>query len=125
MEEAGSFLLSEVMLWLMYVALGAAVAAAAVSAVRPLLIAPRRSSSNRGWLVMGLTVVLLAVTYVLGSDQPLVVNGTLFRDAFWLKVTDMLIVSSVILIVVAGAFVVFGVSGLNRRIDRSVHQKKA
>jgi hypothetical protein len=74
---------------------------------------------------MGLTVVLLAVTYVLGSDQPLVVNGTLFRDAFWLKVTDMLIVSSVILIVVAGAFVVFGVSGLNRRIDRSVHQKKA
>jgi len=34
MVEAGSFLLAEVMLWLMYITLGAAIVAAIVSAIR-------------------------------------------------------------------------------------------
>jgi hypothetical protein len=34
MVEAGSFLLAEVMLWLMYITLGVAIVAAIVSAIR-------------------------------------------------------------------------------------------
>ena len=34
MAEAGSFLLAEVMLWLMYIAMGVAVVATIVSAIR-------------------------------------------------------------------------------------------
>lgn len=125
MAEVGDFLLAEVMLWLMYVTVAVTVVVTIVSVVRPLLIAPKKNASGRGWLVMGLTVVLLVVTYLAGSDQPLMVNGALFKDSFWLKVTDMLIVSSVILIVVAAGFVCFGTSGINRKISNRVHTKKA
>lgn len=124
MAEAGDFLLAEVMLWLMYVTVAVTVVVTVVSVVRPLLIAPKKNASGRGWLVMGLTVVLLVVTYLAGSDQPLMVNGALFKDSFWLKVTDMLIVSSVILIIVAAGFVCFGTSGINRKISNRVHTKK-
>lgn len=117
--------MAEVMLWLMYVTVAVTVVVTIVSVVRPLLIAPKKNASGRGWLVMGLTVVLLVVTYLAGSEEPLMVNGALFKDSFWLKVTDMLIVSSVILIVVAAGFVCFGTSGINRKISNRVHTKKA
>jgi hypothetical protein len=42
MAEAGSFLLAEVMLWLMYIALGIAVVVAVVSAVRSFWIENHR-----------------------------------------------------------------------------------
>ena len=116
MEAAGSLLLAEVMLWLVYATVAVAVAVTVFSAVRPLLIAPRRQTAGRGWLIVAFTALLLVVTWLLGSDRPLVVNGTVFSDAFWLKSTDMLIVSSLILIVVAVALVCFGVTGLNRKI---------
>ena len=119
MAEAGDFLLAEVMLWLMYVTVAVTVVVTIVSVVRPLLIAPKKNASGRG------SVVVVVVTYLAGSDQPLMVNGALFKDSFWLKVTDMLIVSSVILIVVAAGFVCFGTSGINRKISNRVHTKKA
>jgi len=115
MADAGSFVLAEVMLWLMYIAIAATLVVTTVSAIRPLLIAPQRNAGNRGWLVIGLTVVLLLVTYFLGSDQPLNINGAVYRDAFWLKVTDMLLLSALILIVIAVGFVCFGASGLSRK----------
>ena len=118
MEGAGSFFLAEVMLWLMYVTVAVAIVVTVVSAVRPLLITPKRDAGNRGWLIVAFTAVLLLVTWLLGSDRPLVVNGIVFSDAFWLKSTDMLIVSSLILIVLAAGLVCFGVSGLSRRIAR-------
>ena len=116
MEAAGSLLLAEVMLWLVYATVAVAVAVTVFSVVRPLLIAPRRQAAGRGWLIVVFTALLLLVTWLLGSDRPLVVNGTVFSDAFWLKSTDMLIVSSLILIVVAVALVCFGVTGLSRTI---------
>ena len=118
MADAGSFLLAEVMLRLMYIVSAVAVVVTVVSAVRPLLVGSRRNGGNRGWLIVAFTAVLLLVTWLLGSDKPMVVNGTIFSDAFWLKATDMLIVSSVILIVVAAVLVCFGVSGMNRRLKR-------
>lgn len=115
MVEAGNSLLAEVMLWMMYIVAVVAVVVTVVSAVRPLMIAPRKNSGNRGWLVVAFTVVMLLVAYLLGSDSPLVVNGKVYADAFWLKATDMLIISSTVLIVVAAALVVFGLSGLSRK----------
>ena len=77
------------------------------------------------WLMYVTVAVTVVVTYLAGSEEPLMVNGTLFEDGFWLKVTDMLIVSSVILIIVAAGFVCFGTSGMNRKIGNRVHTKKA
>ena len=42
MVEAGNILLAEVMLWLMYIAIGVAVVATIVSAVRSLWISNKR-----------------------------------------------------------------------------------
>lgn len=114
MAEAGSFLLAEVMLWLMYAVALVAVVVTLVSAIRPLLVSPRKPS-GRSWAVVGFTLLLLLSTWLLASDRPMVINGTMFSDAFWLKTTDMLIVSSCVLMVVAALFVLYGVSGLNRR----------
>ncbi len=107
--------MAEVMLWTMYIVAAVTVVVTVVSAVRPMLIGPRRNGGNRGWLIVAFTAVLLLVTWLLGSDEPLVVNGTVFSDGFWLKVTDMLLISSTVLIVVAAAMVVFGISGLSRK----------
>lgn len=117
MAEAGSFLLAEVMLWLVYAVVAVAFVVTVVSAIRPFYVSPRKPS-GRGWAVIGFTALLLLVTYLLGSDQPMVINGILFSDGFWLRVTDMLIMSSVILIIVAALFVLYGVSGLNRKVKR-------
>lgn len=107
MAEAGSLLLAEVVLWLVYIVSGLALLATLVSLLRPLKVAPRRPS-GRVWLVAGLTALLLLVTWLAASTQPIVAGGTLFSDTFWLRATDMMIVSSTVLIVVATLLVVIG-----------------
>jgi len=48
-------------------------------------------------------VLLLLVTFLLGSSDPVVTNGERFADVFWLKATDMFIYTSILLII--GCFV--------------------
>lgn len=62
-----------------------------------------------------LLVVSLVLTFLLGSSQPLSINGSSFASPFWLKLTDMFIFTALILILVAVAGVAYGASGLNRR----------
>ena len=116
MAEAGGFLLAEVMLWLMYAVATVAVVVTVVSAVRPFFIAPRRNAGMRGWLTVALTALLLLATYLMASDKPLVINGMVYSDGFWLQVTDMFILSSGILMMVASLSVLYGVSGINRKL---------
>lgn len=56
-----------------------------------------------GWCVAILLVVLLVVTFLLGSSSPVITNGIRFTDVFWLKATDMFIYTSILLII--GCFV--------------------
>jgi ABC-type uncharacterized transport system permease subunit len=56
-----------------------------------------------GWCVAVLLVVLLVVTFLLGSSSPVITNGIRFTDVFWLKATDMFIYTSILLII--GCFV--------------------
>ncbi len=125
MAEAGNYLLAEVMLWLMYAALLIAVVVSVVSAVHSLRHRyDSISSSNRvprkriAWGVVAFVILLLLITCLAGSSQPLIINGISYTDRFWLKTTDGLIVSSVILMVVAACFVIYGMSGLNRRLEK-------
>ncbi len=67
--------------------------------------------------VAGLLVVTLCLTFALGSDEPLLINGKVFSEAGWLKLTDMFINTSLVLGAVAVLLVAFGVSGLGRRIN--------
>ena len=74
-------------------------------------------SGRIAWFVAGLLVATLVATFAFGSAQPLVVNGKVFDDAGWLKLTDMFIGTSAVLGFVAVALVAVGVSGLSRRIN--------
>ena len=57
---------------------------------------------------IGLTAILLGATYLLGSSSALPVNGTLFREAGWLRAADMFIVTSLLLMLVAFAAILAG-----------------
>ncbi len=123
MANLGNYLLAEVMLWLMYAALLTAVVVAVISAVRSfrqrsesIAMSNRVPRKRIAWGVTGFTVLLLVITCLAGSSQPLIINGISYTDRFWLKTTDGLIVSSAILILIAASFVVYGVSGLNRKL---------
>ena len=123
MANIGNYLLAEVMLWLMYAALLTAMVVAVISAVRSFRLRTESiAMSNRvprrwiAWGVVVFTILLLAITCLLGSSQPLIINGISYTDRFWLKTTDGLIYSSIILFVIAGCFVIYGISGVNRKI---------
>ena len=58
--------------------------------------------------VAGGTLLLLVLTFALSSTDRLTVNGAPFTDAFWLRAAGMFIGTSLLLIVVAIAAVVFG-----------------
>jgi len=61
-----------------------------------------------GWCVAIGLVACFAVTFMLGSSRPVVTNGVTFADPFWLKVTDMFIYTTVILIIVCFVSVIIG-----------------
>ncbi len=66
------------------------------------------------------TVFLLVLTFLLGSSDPMSVNGVTYARAFWLKTADMLITSSLVLILVAVVAMIFGATQNVRR--NHVHQ---
>ena len=56
------------------------------------------------------TVILLVCTFLLASTSPILVNGKEFSNSWWLKLSDMFIWTTGILILIAFASVVFGAS---------------
>ncbi|MBQ9644746.1 MAG: hypothetical protein IJV24_00110 [Prevotella sp.] len=70
------------------------------------------------WATVALLAVVLAVSYACGSTQPMVVNGQTFVNGFWLRVADMFIYTSAVLIAVAVVGVLFGASGLSRKLKK-------
>lgn len=70
------------------------------------------------WGTAGLLVASLLVTFMLGSAEPVPVNGVPYTDVFWLKATDMFINTSLVLLAVAVCGVAFGLSGYSRKIGK-------
>ena len=63
-------------------------------------------------------LITLVITYFTASDSAILINGRSYDDAAWLKVTDMLIHTSEVLLVLAVLAVAYGMSGLNRKIQK-------
>ena len=59
-----------------------------------------------GYITAGVVAVVLLLTYLLASTQPVVSNGKPFTDTLWLRLTDMFIFSSILLICLCSAIVV-------------------
>ena len=102
--------IADIALWLMYVMIVAALGVTAYSVWHGMRnrrkgddIINGVPSGRIGWCVAIAFVVCLIVTFLFGSSSPVVTNGTLFTDVFWLKTTDMFIYTSILLII--GCFV--------------------
>jgi hypothetical protein len=101
---------ADVMLGLMYLMLAVALGVTAYSVVHTLRNRQKGDdvvngvpAGKIGWCVAIGLVACLVVTFLLGSTSPIVTNGTVFSDHFWLKVTDMFIYTSTFLII--GCFI--------------------
>lgn len=115
-------LFTDLLLFFMYLLLVGAIAVAAVSAVRSLRRRDKGDGRVNGvparciaWGTVALLFASLALTFATGSAEPMKINGVDFAETFWLKATDMFVNTIIILMVVALAAVLYGVSGLNRR----------
>ncbi len=69
-------------------------------------------------LICGISafMVLLGGSYLLGSDAPMLSNGQLYQESFWLKITDMLLYAIYLLLGVSVLCVVLTVCGVFRKM---------
>lgn len=98
--------LADLMLGLMYLMLAAALLVTAYSVWHTLRHRQKGDdvingvpAGRIGWCVVIAVVLCMVVTFLLGSSSPVVTNGQLFTDAFWLRLTDMFIYTSILLII--------------------------
>ena len=110
MNSFVSPLFADIMLWLMYLMLAAALVTTGYSVWHGMRTRRKGDdivngvpAGKIGWCVAILLVACMAVTFLLGSSSPVITNGEKFSDVFWLKATDMFIYTSILLII--GCFV--------------------
>ena len=110
---ADSTILIDIILWAVYLLLAIAVGMAVWSAVHGVRTHEQdtdplatRHTSMMGYATAALVAVIMLVTYLLGSAEPVPTGDKTFTDAFWLRLTDMFIYTSLLLIILCSAIVV-------------------
>ena len=108
MTDLSSPLFVNVLLCSIYLLTVAAVGLTVWSTVRAVRLRGQGGQYENGiparriaWGTAILVVVLLAVTFAFGREDPIIINGREYDEAFWLRTSDMLINSSLALIVIA------------------------
>ncbi len=61
------------------------------------------------------SLVLLVLSFLLGSSDTMTINGVKYADWFWLKISDMFIYTSLILMLLAIGAVIYGATKYIRR----------
>lgn len=61
------------------------------------------------------TLVLLILTFLIGSSSPLSMNGEVFNDWTWLKASDMFVYTSIVMLLLAIGSVIFGATRYIRK----------
>lgn len=105
----------DVILTIVYLMLAAAVGAVIFSVIRSNSSGDRMLSVSNGIPVGKIlviqvvaTVAVLCLTFALGSSNTLTVNGKPYGEWFWLKIADMFIYTSALMLAVALALAVYG-----------------
>ena len=73
---------------------------------------PARKIARITWFS---TFGLLVIGFAVGSSTPMLVNGNDYNDWFWLKLSDMFVLASVMLLIAAIGVVLFGVTRYVRK----------
>ncbi len=68
--------------------------------------------------LMGLLflVVVIVVSYALGSGEPVMANNELYTDALWLKLTDMFLNAMYILLGITALLTIVNMTGIVKKI---------
>ena len=109
---------TETLIYLMYAMFGITVAATLIAAIAQFGAALRDNAKSALKSLLGviLLVVLLVVTYNIGSSESvLLADGTLYSDVTLLKVSDMLIYSTYVLFGIAAVGTLINLSGIFKR----------
>ena len=125
-EEDADFnapLLTDVLIGYVYILTAAAVGVAIFSAIHGIRTHSRQGGVENGvptarintitWII---TVLLLAGSFACATTEPIKVNGKLYSETIWLRLSDMFIVTSGVMILLAVIAVAFGMSGYSRRL---------
>lgn len=122
-------LLTDAVMWYIYVLTAGALVVTAVSVVREIRMRAKDGKMENGvpatriaWSITALLMASLALTFALGSTEPLRINGREFSSGTWLRITDMFINTATILLVTAIAAVAFGMTGLNRKLSERIRR---
>ncbi len=124
-EDDGNFnapLFTDVLLVLMLVLTAGAIGVAAWSVVRAGKVnrGAERVVNNIPVRKIGMavgvgTAVMLLLTFLLASSAPMRINGLDYTDTFWLRASGMFVSTSLLMIVVAIASVVYGATKYIRK----------
>lgn len=124
-EDDGNFnapLFTDVLLVLMLMLTAGAIGVAAWSAVRSGKVSGggERVVNNIPVRKIGLavavgTVIMLLLTFLLSSSDPMKINGLNYTDTFWLRTSGMFVSTTLVMIFVAIAAVVYGATKYIRK----------
>ena len=108
---------TETLIYLMYAMFGICVAVTLIGAIAQFGAALRDNpkSAIKSLLGIVLLVIVLVVSYSIGSDATVMTGTGAYTDAFWLKITDMLIYSIYFLLGVAAVGTLINLSGICKR----------
>ena len=119
-------LFTDVLIILMGVLLVAAVVLAIISIINSYRKTTKQESKVNGVpekkifrLTWTFTLLLLVVTFLIGSSVPLLVNGEQYVDWLWLKASDMFVDSSIVMLLFAILAVCFGATRYIRKERKS------
>lgn len=118
-------MLTDVLIWLMIATTVGTLllsAGSAIASARKTKSAPRQNGIPATRIAVGVAALLAAsllVSYALSSAEPVVVNGKVMEDATELKLSGTMIGSSLLMLTMATLSLLFGASGLSRRIGQN------
>ena len=108
---------TETLIYLMYAMFGICVAVTLVEAIAQFGAALRDNPMGAVKSLLGivLLVVVLVVSYGMGSEATVMTGDGPYTDTFWLKITDMLIYSIYFLFGVAAIGTIVNLSGIFKK----------
>lgn len=108
---------TETLIYLMYAMFGICVAVTLIGAIAQFGAALKENpkSAIKSLLGIVLLVIVLVVSYSIGSDAAVMTGTGAYTDTFWLKISDMLIYSIYFLLGVAAIGTLINLSGIFKR----------
>ena len=64
------------------------------------------------------TLLILVLTFLVGSSDPMLINGEHYADWVWLKLSDMFVITSILMLVAGVGAVVFGATRYIRKKNK-------